>query len=177
MKDIATQVLQLYYTKMREPQFEELLLADHPLLWEKWCCFITLYLNGEVRGSAGNIKEIHPSLAQEVYTNTIQALTWDKRFAPLTLEESQKLKVRCDRIVERKIISEAEMKLLDPSKSWVIVIKRDYEKLAVILPNISPKLIVGQDFIPVLTKKLKEKTFQEKDYIIYHIVTQVESNY
>lgn len=178
MKEIVAEILKLYYIKMREPKIEEIQIAPvNTQLTEKGCCFVTLYLNGEVRGSAGNIKEIYPTLREELYANTIQALTGDKRFPPLTLEESQNLKLRCDKIKERKMITETEMKQLDPSTSGIIVIKRDYEKLAVILPNMSPKLLVGQDFTPVLIKKLGEKVFREKDYIIYQITTEVESNY
>jgi AMMECR1 domain-containing protein len=177
MKKLVEEILKLYYTKMREPKLEELEGLKDPELQEKACCFVTLYLNGEVRWSAGNIKEIQANLAQELYANTIQALTWDKRFPPLTLEESQNLKFRCDKIMNRKMISEAEMKQLDPTKVGVIVIKRDYEKVAVILPNMSPSLLGGDDFIPVLAKKLDEKVFHEKDYIIYEIQTQIESNY
>jgi len=59
----------------------------------------------------------------------------------------------------------------------VIAIKRDYDKLAVILPNISPKILTGSDFIEILKNKLQEKKFDEKDYIIYSISTISESNY
>ena len=180
MKEFVEEILRLYYAKMREPKLEEILVAtENSMLQEKGCCFVTLYLWGEIRGSAGNIKEIHTTLREELYANTIQALTSDKRFPPLTLKESRTLKFRCDFIpaTGRKMISEAELKALDPSKSGVIVIKRDYEKLAVILPNMSPKLLIGADFIPVLCKKLWEKKFNEKDYIIYQIETQIETNY
>ncbi len=177
MKEIVQQVLEFYFSKMREPKFEELIINNKQLLEEKACCFVTLSLNGEIRGSAGNIKEIQASLAQEIYTNTLEALIGDKRFPPLTLDEAQNIKYRCDKISERKMISEAEMKLLDPLSFGVIVIKRDYEKLVVILPNMSAKLITGEDFIPVLLKKLGEKKFNEKDYIIYQISTEVEMNY
>ena len=178
MKEFVEEILRLYYAKMREPKLDEIIIAnENQLLREKWCCFVSLYLNGEIRGSAGNVKEIYPTLREELYANTLQALTADKRFPPITLDESHILKIRCDMIIERKMIWESELKALDPSTSGIIVIKRDYEKLAVILPNMSPKLLVGSDFIPVLCNKLSEKTFQEKDYIIYQIQTQSESNY
>lgn len=177
MKDIAEQTLSLYFKKMREPKLEELTINDESLKNTKGCCFVTLYINGEVHGSAGNIKEISPNIAEEIYINTLHALTKDKRFPPLTLTEAEKIKCRVDLIEGRKMISEAEMKKLDPVKFGVIAIKRDYEKLAVILPNISPKLLTGEDFVAVLLKKLNEKKFLEKDYIIYEITTKVESNY
>lgn len=177
MKELVAQILDIYFKKMREPNLKELSHVDTTLLSERGCTFVTLYLNGEVHGSAGNIKEISDSLANELIANTIQALTWDKRFSPLTLAQSEKLQFRVDHIIDRKMISLDEMKKLDPIKTWVIVIKRDYEKLATILPNMSPKIITGEDFIGVLLKKLNERKFDEKDYIIYSISTKVETNY
>ena len=176
MKELVWEILKMYFLKMREPKLSELSIPEN--IWnEKWSCFVTLYVKWEVRWSAGNIKEIHTNIAEELLANTIQALTGDKRFSPLTLEESENLQFRIDLISERKIISEAEMKQLDPTKSGVIAIKRDYEKLAVVLPNVSPKLLTGSDFISVLLQKLGEKKFSEKDYILYAISTTVETNY
>jgi len=176
MKELVSHILEAYFKEMKTPKIQELNVSED-LKNKKGSCFITIYSKWEVRGSAGNIKEIHGNLAEEILDNTMQALTWDKRFSPLTLTESEDLGFRIDYISGRKIISEAELKKLDPVKSGVIAIKRDYEKLAVILPNISPKLLTWSDFIPVLLKKLEEKKFSEKDYILYSIETQVETNY
>jgi len=176
MKEFVSEILSTYFSKLREPKLEELTVPED-VKNKKGSCFVTFYLKWEVRWSAGNIKEIHDNLASELLDNTMQALTGDKRFAPLTLEESENIGIRTDFISERKIISEAELKKLDPVKYWVIAIQRNYEKLAVILPNMSPKLLTGSDFIPVLLQKLEEKKFSEKDYILYSIETQVETNY
>jgi AMMECR1 domain-containing protein len=78
---------------------------------------VTFYLNGEVRGSAGNIKEIHDSLAKELVSNTMQALTGDKRFTPLTLNEAEKIQFRIDKISDRKMINLADIKNIDPVKN------------------------------------------------------------
>ncbi|MDA9129088.1 AMMECR1 domain-containing protein [Candidatus Gracilibacteria bacterium] len=177
MKEIVAQTLDIYFKKLREPKIEELTSVESSLTSEKGCCFVTLYLNGEVHGSAGNIKEISKSLAEELIANTMQALTGDKRFTPLTLEQSEKLQFRVDHIVDRKMITLKDLKKLDPLTSGVIVIKRDYEKLAVVLPNMSPKIMTGDDFVGVLLKKLKEKKFKESDYIIYSIITKAETNF
>jgi len=107
----------------------------------------------------------------------MQALTGDKRFTPLTLEQAEKIQYRIDTISERKIISLDELKQVDPVKFGIIAIKRDYDKLAVILPNMSPKLLTGDDFIPVLLAKLDEKELNDKLYIFYSINTLIETNY
>lgn len=177
MKELLSQILIEYFKKMRAPELQDLEIWTNPLLTEKWCCFVTLYLNGSIRWSAGNIKEIHSSLAQEIISNSMQALTGDKRFPPLTLDESENIHFRVDKIQERKMLSFSEISSIDPTKSWVIAIHRNYEKLSVILPNISPKLMTGGDFIPVLQNKLGENTLKDSDYIFYQIETLVETNY
>jgi AMMECR1 domain-containing protein len=138
---------------------------------------VTFYLNGEVRGSAGNIKEIHDSLAKELISNTMQALTGDKRFTPLTLVEGEKIQFRIDKVSDKKMIHLADIKNIDPVKNGIIAIHRDYGKLAVVLPNMSPKLLTGEDLIPVLQNKLEEKDISDTNHIFYNIETITESNY
>ena len=177
MKEIVEQVLKEYFLKMREPKLEELQLWDTPLLQTAGCCFVTLYKNGEVRWSAGNVKEIHPNLALECIANTMQALTGDKRFSPLTLEEAESIQIRTDTITARDMIHSSDIESIDPVKCGMIAIHRDYEKLAVVLPNMSPKLMTGNDFIPVLKNKLNDASIDDKNYILYKIETNTESNY
>ncbi len=178
MKEIVENILRQYFSKMREPKIEELGLdANNTLMSEAWCCFVTLYKNWEVRGSAGNIKEIHKNLASELISNTMQALTADKRFTPLTLDEAESIQVRVDKITERAMITTKEIDTTDPVKHGIIAINRNYEKLAVVLPNMSAKLMIWSDFLPVLKNKLEGESVNDKDYILYKIETLVESNY
>ena len=176
MKEIVSQILSQYFTKMREPKLEELEIN------EKYsnmtgCCFVTLYINGEVRGSAWNIKEIQANIAWELLANTMQALTSDKRFPPLTLQESEKIQFRIDYISQRNMLNLKDISGCDPTKYWIIAINRNYEKLAVILPNMSPKLMTWSDLLPVLENKLADKKLDDKNYIFYKIETQVETNF
>ncbi len=173
LQEFVQQIIDLYFLKMRTPDISELFeYKNTPPLNERWACFVTLYYKWEVRGSAGNIKEIRPTLAEEILANTIAAISKDTRFRPLTLEEKEWLSFRVDIIKNRSMIGLEEVKKLDPVKAWVIAIKRDYEKLAAILPNISPKLLVGSDFIISLEKKLSETKLSDKNYIFYKIETE-----
>ncbi|MCH8518943.1 AMMECR1 domain-containing protein [Candidatus Gracilibacteria bacterium] len=177
MKQLVQEILDFYFLKMRAPDISELSdIKNTPPLNEKGACFITLYSKGEVRGSAGNIKEIYETLAEEILANTFEALTKDNRFSPLKLEEKDGLNFRIDRISQRTMIELEEVKKLDPIKYGVIAIKRDYEKLAVILPNISAKLLLGSDFLTSLEKKLSDAKLSDKSYIFYRIETEVERN-
>jgi AMMECR1 domain-containing protein len=177
MKDIVSGVLDIYFKKMREPKLEELTTSNTALLEEKWCCFVTLYLNGELRWSAGNIKEIHDSLAKELISNTMQALTGDKRFTPLTLNEAEKIQFRIDKISDRQMINFSDIKNIDPVKNGIIAINRNYKKLASILPNMSPKILTWDDLLPVLMNKLEEKDINDTNYIFYKIDTTTQTNY
>ncbi len=175
MIELVKQTLEFYLKYLKEPQLNELQITEQTLLSTRWSCFVTLYKNGEIRGSAGNVKEVEATMAQEIIRNVISAATQDSRFEKLKLDEVKDIKIRIDVITERKILQEWKIALLDPVKSWVIAIKKEYDKLAVILPNISAKLLTGSDFPAFLEAKLWE-AFDEKNYIVYEITTSVESD-
>ncbi len=177
MIDIAKQTLEYYFTKLVAPKVQELKIDDPSLLEKVGNVFVTLYKNGEVRGSAGNIKEIEKNIVEEIVANTLEAATSDSRFDKVTASEKDDIKIRLDTITNRKIIDEATLRKLDPVKYWTIAIKRDYEKLAIILPNISPNLITGSDTLEMLWKKLGWEKLNDDDFIIYQIETDIETDY
>lgn len=177
MIDIAQQTFDHYFNKFLAPTAKEIIIKDLTLQEKTGNVFITLYKNGEVRGSAGNIKEIEGNLVEEIIANTMEAATSDERFGKIKAEEKSQIQIRLDFISNRKIIDETTLRRLDPVKNGVIAIKRDYEKLAVILPNISANLITGSDFIEVLGRKLAGEKINDKNFILYQIETTVETNY
>jgi AMMECR1 domain-containing protein len=128
-----------------------------------------------VKWSSGNIKEIEDNIVLELIENTVAAIE-DARFPKIKFAEKDDIKFRIDEITNRwKPLDDGEIKNIDPLKNWVLVIKSDYEKASVILPNISGSLMSGEDFISVLWKKLWED-FEDKNYLIYKIETKVYSN-
>ena len=174
IQTFVQQIIDSYFLKMRVPDISELSdEKNNAPLSEKWACFVTLYHKWEIRWSAGNIKEVLPTLAQELLANTTEALAKDSRFTPIKYEEKEWLSFRVDIIQNRTMLELEEIKKLDPVKNGVIAIKRDYEKLAAILPNISPKLLVWSDFIASLEKKLSDTKLSDKNYIFYKIETEI----
>ncbi len=173
MLSIIKQTAQFYLKNKKLPQVSELKIEDESLLHKKGSLFITFYEKGEVRGSAGNITDLRDTIVDELIENTVEALVHDSRFSPITIEDVSKLKIRLDIITKKDMITEIDIKKLDPVTSWILVLKKDYEKLAAILPNINPKLLTGSDFIPVLQAKLWVKEFDAKDYIIYALETKI----
>ena len=185
MITIVKQTIDFYLEKMREPQISELNIENTELLSSKGSCFVTIFLNWEVRWASWNIKEIKNSIAEEVIANTIEAITADKRFSKLSVWDSKNIKIRVDLITNRKVLARSDdeakswtetISKIDPIKNWIIVIKKDYSNTATILPNIDSKIIVWTDYKLILSSKLNEG-FEENNYIIYEIETKVESDY
>jgi len=176
MINLAQQTIEFFTTKMREPKLEELTLTDQSLVQERGCVFVTVYEKWEVRGSAGNIKEIENSLAEEILKSTIDAISKDNRFKPLTKTEAEWIHIRVDKITNRKVLNAWEIQSIDPVTHGIIVIKKDYTKLTTLLPNISPAVLTSSDLMDYLGAKLWEE-FEEKEYIVYQIETKVSTNY
>jgi len=177
MIDIVKQTIDFYMKNLQTPKIYDLKIDNTQLVDQKISVFVTLYYKWEIRWSAWNIKEIKDNWVSEIIENTIHALTKDDRFKPVNLNEATELKIRVDKISSREILKDKSIKEIEPTISWVIVIKKDYSKMACILPNINPKLLTGEDFIQVLKEKLNEKEFNESDYIIYEIKTETETSY
>jgi len=175
MLDIVEQVIKFYLENKKIPTKNDLDIKDLSLLEKKWNVFVTIYKNWNIVWNSWNIVEIENDLVNELIKNTIYAL-WDKRFPDLTLEDLGKIKIRIDIITNRILLNDRKISDLNPVKSWILVIKKDYNKLAVILPNISHTLTSGKDFENVLSRKLEEE-FKPENYIIYEIQTEVLTNY
>lgn len=177
MISIVRQTIDFYMKNLKEPTLNDIKIDNKELLNERWSCFVTLYHKWNIRWSAWNIKEIKKNIIEEIISNTIEALTNDKRFKKITLWESKELKIRFDKISSRSILKDKNIKSIETTRFWVLVIKKDYEKMALLLPNIDPKILTWEDYIPILKEKLNEKEFSESDYIIYEIETITETDY
>ena len=177
MISTVQQTIDFYLKNFKTPKLEELEITDNSLKEGVWSVFVTLYKSWEIRWAAWNIKEIKHTLAEELIENTVSAISLDKRFKPVKLDEVKDLKIRIDKIESRKILQDKEVLQIDPTTTWVLAITKDYSKMWAILPNINPILLSGEDLIPVLKAKFWVKEFNEKDYILYKIETKVFDNF
>ncbi len=178
MINIVKQTLLYYFKNNKAPDVMDLEISDKSLLEQKSSGFVTFYKAWEIRGSAGTVKEAKANIIEELIDNTIAALN-DSRFPKVEAGEAKDLKIRVDLLSNenRKIIQkQEEFDKINPVKFGIIVIKKDYEKLAVILPNIDPKLFSASDLSSAISKKLGEE-FDVKDYITYKIETEVFSDF
>ncbi|MDP5039230.1 MAG: AMMECR1 domain-containing protein [Candidatus Gracilibacteria bacterium] len=172
MIDLAKKIINFYIENSKTPTLDDL---DIEVNDKKGSIFVTLYKNGEVIGSAGNIVEIENSTNEELIKSCIGAIE-DKRFKKIDISDLNNIKIRIDEIIEKNLLKDKEITSLNPSDTGIIVIKKDYDDLAVLLPNISANINVGKDFILVLDKKLKSK-YKKDDYLNYEIKTKITTNY
>ena len=94
--------------------------------------FVSLKLNGQLRGCIGTISATAESIADEIIQNTISAGLEDPRFNPVTKKELNKIQYSVDVLKEAEpIIAISE---LDTKKYGVIVKKG--RKSGLLLPNL-----------------------------------------
>ena len=177
MIPIVQQTIDFYLRNFKTPKIDDLEIRNQSLLVEKWAVFITIYKNWEIRWSAWNIKEIKDNLVEELIENTISAIYDDSRFEQVKYGEIKDLKIRVDLFKTKTILQDKEILTIDPTKFWVLAIKKDYSSMAVVLPNINPILLTWDDIIPVLEWKFGIKNFNESDFILYKIETEVHNNF
>lgn len=101
------------------------------VLPERAGCFVTLTVDGDLRGCMGTTGPTGPTLALEIVQNAIKAGTGDPRFSPVEEEELPYLVYKVD------ILGEPErttLDQLDPRQYGVIVHKGD--QVGLLLPDL-----------------------------------------
>ncbi len=124
-------------------------LSYIPAVFEEWgACFVTLELNGNLRGCIGSI------IAQESFIDDLLANSWnaafhDPRFHPLTQKEFEKIKISVSILskpVPLKFKTEAEMLAqVRPFKDGLII--SDGYQRAVYLPSVWEQLPDKEQFL------------------------------
>jgi MEMO1 family protein len=95
-------------------------------------CFVSLKMNGQLRGCIGTVDPVTPNIAAEIIRNAICAGTQDDRFFPVEAEDLDQLIYSVDILSKEETVhSLAE---LDPQRYGLIVVKG--ERSGLLLPNI-----------------------------------------
>lgn len=170
MLELAKQIIKFYLEMWQKPAKTDLVINDESLLSKRWNIFVTMYKNWDIIWSSWNVLEIEADLVNELIESCVSSIN-DSRFPNITIMDFENVKFRVDLITTRNMLTTKKISEINPITSWVLVIKKDYSKLWVILPNISANIITWEDFWLVLNKKLNE-TFSESNYLIYEIETQ-----
>lgn len=95
-------------------------------------CFVSFYIDNNLRGCVGTIEPVFDNVILEIINNSISSAFKDPRFEPVSLKEYPYLQVKIDFIINIEKIS--SIASLDPKKYGVIV-KKD-NKRGVLLPDI-----------------------------------------
>ncbi len=89
------------------------------LLTRRAGAFVSLHMDGGLRGCIGTISPSQPSLAMEIIRNAVSAAAFDPRFEPVT--ESELLRIRCSVDVLGEPEDVANISMLNPKAYGVIV--------------------------------------------------------
>lgn len=177
MLDFVKAITRYYLETNKTPEIKDLNIWENIQKYtdKKWSIFVTIYKLGELVWSKWNIVPIESNFVNEIIKSTVWALE-DSRFWELNLLDLNNLKFRIDLIKSKRLLKDEKISDISPIKYWIIAIKNDYEKLWVVLPNISTDLKEGADFYKVLDYKLDEK-FDEKNYILYEFETSTITDF
>ena len=93
-------------------------VKDEELLNDKKGVFVSLKINGELRGCIGTIAPVTDTIAEEIIRNSLSAAINDPRFSPLTQEELKEIDISVDLLHEPEKTTFEE---LNPKEYGVIV--------------------------------------------------------
>jgi AmmeMemoRadiSam system protein A len=96
-------------------------------------CFVSLKIDGQLRGCIGTIEPVCATLAEEICANAISAATRDPRFAAVRPDELAELVYDVDVLTKPEPVAGADE--LDPKRYGVIVSCRDGRR-GLLLPDL-----------------------------------------
>ena len=128
---------------------------DYPqVLYELGASFVTITLNGNLRGCMGSIYASKP-LLNDLAQNAYKSAFADSRFSALTEQEFDKIKIAVSLLSEPRELtfsSEEELlSLLQPNIDGLIITDKGYS--AVYLPSVWEQLPDKKDFLNSLKEK------------------------
>lgn len=132
----------------------EKLLDKYPVLKEQRACFVTLNLNGRLRGCIGSLVA-HRSLLDDVISNAYNAAFSDMRFDRLTPVEFKNIQIELSVLTPAaKLPYEDENDLRDKIKinEHGVILELD-GKRATFLPQVWEQLTTFDEFFTQLSKK------------------------
>lgn len=130
-------------------------------LQQEEACFVTLNLDGNLRGCIGSL-QAHQSLVEDIVHNAYAAAFGDKRFFPITQEELEKIDIQISILSKPEPIqfdSEADLlKKIRPNVDGLILTENTH--CGTFLPTVWESLPNPQQFL----NHLKLKAGLKEDY-------------
>ena len=170
--DIARQSLERAVRQQRLPKLDMTLMP--PSLLYDGASFVTLTINGELRGCIGALEAYQP-LALDVQEHAVAAALDDYRFPPVRESELQKIHIEISRLTppERLEYKDPEdlLELLKPGIDGVILM--DGRQRATFLPQVWDKVPSKISFLNQLCMKMgaAPDTWRKKhlEVLIYQV--------
>jgi len=134
-----------YKIQINDPQFQE-----------KRACFVTLKMDGELRGCIGSIVP-HNKLYEDIITNAKNAAFQDPRFPQLNLDEIQENDLNIgitilSPIQDKEFSNHSDLlNFLTKEKCWLII--KLWYRQATFLPSVREELPQANEFITHLLLK------------------------
>ena len=152
-----------------------------PTLAENGASFVTLTIEGHLRGCIGSLEAFQP-LAKDVQTRAVQAALEDNRFYPLTEAELSTVKIEISRLTPSVPLSYADPlelpRLIRPGIDGVVL--SDGWRRATYLPQVWEQLPNPADFLSSLCQKMgaSRSLWRERllDVEIYQVEEFSETN-
>jgi uncharacterized protein len=150
---LARQAIQHVLQGEELPELE--LTALSPALQNPGATFVTLTLNGQLRGCIGAL-EARMALAEDVRAHAVAAALQDYRFQPVTLDELNHLKIEISYLTPSKPVEYQDpQELLEKLIPFVDgVVLRDGERRATFLPQVWEKVSDIEHFLGFLCQKM-----------------------
>jgi len=138
-------------------------------LQEKGACFVTLKINGNLRGCIGTLEAYRP-LFEDVHANAVAAALHDPRFPPLTIDELAKVNIEISLLSPmQKLDAQSEEEAiagLSPGKDGVVF--QYGSRKATFLPQVWEQLPDAHQFMAHLRIKAGlSPGFWHPDVLIY----------
>jgi AmmeMemoRadiSam system protein A len=128
--------------------------ADLPSLSEPGATFVTLTLDGQLRGCIGSLEAWRP-LAEDVQANAVAAAFRDPRFAPLSADELETVRVEVSLLSKPVAMQFADendaLRQLRPGIDGVILVAGD--RRSTFLPQVWEQLPAPRQFLEHLKQK------------------------
>lgn len=146
-----------------------------PTLMENVASFVTLTVQGELRGCIGALEAYQP-LAEDVREHAIAAALEDPRFPPVRVEELGGIQIEVSRLTAPKALdyssSEDLLQKLRPHVDGVVL--RHGSKRATFLPQVWEKIPDPAEFLSQLCYKMNVKPNIWRDAKLLVFTYQVE---
>jgi len=158
---------------------KKLPLLDHavltPCLREQGASFVTLTIDGNLRGCIGALEAYQP-LADDVREHAVAAALADPRFPPVDQTELDRIRLEVSRLTPPHLLeystSQDLLAKLHPHVDGVIL-KSDYRR-ATFLPQVWEKIPDPEDFLDHLCAKMGAKPNLWRNTKLQVYVYQVE---